>query len=94
MSKNYLLRKILRQSQEAEISFEEVEAFVEALLNNKIVETEKAFGGCHKCYGKGYATVRAGLRSYRTPPNTNVKTRIKYCTCDRGKQLSELVGGK
>jgi hypothetical protein len=55
-------------------------------------ETAKAYGGCTKCYGKGYATVRKG-RSYRK--NGIYKTwemndEMDYCTCDRGKQLAAL----
>lgn len=61
-------------------------------------ETAKAYGGCTKCYGKGYATVieyasgfdtdtdigsPGGKVSYRKPP-------IRYCTCDRGKQLERI----
>lgn len=52
-------------------------------------ELEKAYGGCHKCYGKGYATVRRG-ETYRGSTH-NKRTDIKYCTCERGKQLSELI---
>lgn len=54
-------------------------------------ETAKAYGGCTKCYGKGYATVRKG-RSYRK--NGIYKTwemneEMNFCTCNRGKQLSQ-----
>lgn len=49
---------------------------------------EKAYGSCHKCYGKGYASVRHG-ETYRGK-TTNMRTDIKYCTCERGKQLEEL----
>lgn len=62
----------------------------------KTIDIEKAYGGCHKCYGKGYSTVWSGVsgsadfigdRSYVTQPKNN----IKYCTCDRGTQLKQLI---
>jgi hypothetical protein len=58
--------------------------------------TEKAYGGCKKCYGKGYATVRYGLKyvadfegdkDYIDP----IKTHMHFCSCDRGKQLKNLI---
>lgn len=60
-----------------------------ALLQTAIRETEKAYGGCHKCYGKGYATVRKGT-TYMGK-TTNLKTHLSFCTCDRGKQLAALT---
>lgn len=57
-------------------------------------EVAKAFGGCTKCYGKGYSTYRHGISGVedfggdgfeRAP-----KTHMIYCSCDRGKQLEEL----
>lgn len=54
-------------------------------------ETEKAFGGCKNCYGKGYATCLeyteslsdfGGIKSkrYKLPE-------MRFCSCDRGKEL-------
>lgn len=53
---------------------------------------EKAYGGCRKCYGKGYSTVRYGLDFGRSEekPTTHIET----CTCDRGKQLARLLKEK
>lgn len=53
-----------------------------------VVETEKAFGGCKLCYGKGYATqkVQARRRSYKWELNP-----IKPCSCERGKQIKEIL---
>jgi hypothetical protein len=56
---------------------------------DRLVETEKAYGGCHKCYGKGYATVRKG-ETYHGATH-NLRTQINYCSCDRGKQLKALL---
>lgn len=47
----------------------------------KIEETKKAFGGCLKCYGKGYSTqIVEGDRHS-----------IDTCSCDRGKQVDDLL---
>ena len=51
-------------------------------------QTEKAFGGCTNCYGKGYSTnkeVWTGL-NYREEKNP-----IHPCECDRGKQIAEII---
>lgn len=51
-------------------------------------ETEKAYGGCHYCYGKGYGTQIAswvGRGYYKKLPT------MKFCTCERGKQLEQLL---
>lgn len=53
-----------------------------------VVETEKAYGGCHYCYGKGYGTQTAawvGRGYYKKVPT------MKFCTCERGKQLEQLL---
>lgn len=55
----------------------------------------KAFGGCDKCFGKGYGTQTIGItehadflgdktRHYKGPT-------IVFCSCPRGKQLKELL---
>lgn len=65
------------------------------LIQSEVVKTEKAFGGCKKCYGKGYATYRSGTKisadfigdkDYTTP----MVTQMLYCLCDRGKLLAKL----
>ena len=45
------------------------------------VEAEKAYGGCHFCYGKGYSSVVYG----------DGKVTIHPCNCYRGKQLEKLL---
>lgn len=52
---------------------------INALLLQAIAETENAFGGCTKCYGKGYATV------------DRTQLEIKFCSCDRGQQLCKIL---
>lgn len=62
----------------------------------EIAETEKAYGGCHSCYGKGYATVNDKWLAFDTdqdigsPGGTfsgGEDFAMKFCSCDRGKQL-------
>ena len=56
----------------------------------------KAYGDCGNCYGKGYATVRDGIIGYPDFGNDGFKspitTKMKFCDCDRGKQLENLIG--
>ena len=74
-----------------------------ALFDRYAAEREKqvakAFGGCTNCYGKGYATVNdrwhrygtdgdiGGFEGHISGGNANA---MKFCKCERGKQLSAL----
>ena len=58
-------------------------------------EAEKAYGGCHNCYGKGYATTIdytsgspdfIGDRGFKRQNDI-----MRFCDCERGKQLKTLV---
>jgi len=51
-------------------------------------QTEKAFGGCTNCYGKGYSTTKEFCtgRNYREEKNP-----VHPCDCDRGKQIAEII---
>jgi len=67
---------------------------VHKLIQQEKEAVEKAYGGCKKCYGKGYATRRHGLTGSDdfggegfTDP---AKTHMVFCSCDRGKQLESL----
>lgn len=68
---------------------------IRKLIRTEKLKVEKAYGGCHKCYGKGYATYRYG---YITSPDfigdkayvDPMQTHMVYCSCDRGKQLEDL----
>lgn len=55
----------------------------------QLAKLEKAYGNCHKCYGKGYATVRKGT-TYRGA-TSSMHDEINPCDCDRGKQLIEVL---
>lgn len=64
-----------------------------------VEETSKAYGGCTKCYGKGYSTQRHGL--YVSPDfegdvgyQVSPKTHMVFCKCDRGSQLEKLLSHK
>lgn len=82
---------------------EQAKAKLQARVDRKVTETEKAYGGCRNCYGKGYATVndRWGGRDTDqdigspggvvTGGNAN---EMKFCTCSRGTQLKEAVDRK
>lgn len=71
---------------------------LEQFIQLTIEETEKAYGGCHKCFGKGYATQILGTTTSSDFPDyepvkrhTKMKTHMNFCTCDRGKQLETLL---
>lgn len=50
-------------------------------------QAEKAYGGCHNCYGKGYATQSSRASGRGVSWDTSG---IKYCDCARGKQLEAV----
>lgn len=60
-------------------------------------DTQKAFGDCTKCYGKGYATVMRGLhgasdfemnqKGFDVSPTVH----LNYCSCGRGKELAKIM---
>ena len=65
-----------------------IDHYTTTKINEAVKETEKAFGGCKNCYGKGYSTWRHG-ETYRGSTK-NLRNDIKYCSCDRGQQLSQI----
>ena len=65
-----------------------------------IEQTKKSYGGCEKCYGKGYATVSSRWTAYDT--DTDIGSpggmysggedfEMKFCDCERGTQLGKLI---
>lgn len=60
-----------------------------------IKQTEKAFGGCKNCYGKGYSTTKQYATSHKDFGDEKTGTweldPIHPCSCDRGKQIVELI---
>lgn len=69
-------------------------------MAKEVSQTEKAYGGCHNCYGKGYATAPDLWAGYDTdtdigspggPISGGEPVTMKYCTCERGKQLDQMV---
>lgn len=69
--------------------------YVRNLLTQQEARLKQAFGGCTKCYGKGYATHMQQLTGYDDFGGEGFqekpKVHITYCSCDRGKQLAKLV---
>lgn len=67
--------------------------FAEAMTH--VRKTIKAFGGCTKCFGKGYGTQTAFMSgSGDFIGDSPVEERLPMmalCTCDRGKQLAKLI---
>ena len=65
-----------------------------------VSETARAYGGCTNCYGKGYATAIGYMSGVDTgtdigSPGGYLKHQnnvMRYCDCDRGKQLMGLTG--
>lgn len=55
-----------------------------------ISEATKAFGGCTKCYGKGYGTKTEWAVAARERFSKKLFS-ISYCKCDRGKQLIKII---
>ncbi len=53
-------------------------------------ETEKAFGGCKLCYGKGYSTEQQGYVGSSRDVFRGPKLEVHPCSCERGKQMQEL----
>lgn len=77
----------------------ELAYFIQNKIDKAVKKTQKAFGGCLNCYGKGYYTYRQGLRGsgdfegekdFQDP----IITHVGYCSCSRGTQLQELVQTK
>lgn len=76
-------------------SHQELDALVQ-LFNKELAQIEKAYGGCHNCYGKGYATVNDAWHGYDTDQDIGSpggyvsggdRNAMKFCSCDRGEQL-------
>ena len=52
---------------------------------------EKAYGGCTKCYGKGYSTEQQGQIGNSRVIIRGPKIVYNPCSCERGKQIKELM---
>lgn len=84
----------------AMIDLNELKAAILAWHNRHLSEIERAYGGCHNCYGKGYSTVKSQTTGYGTdgdiggfegPIKIDKPIEIKYCDCDRARQLERAV---
>lgn len=75
------------------IDYSKIKAFLSEAIDVVKQETELAFGGCKKCYGKGYATYKEGYsgRIGRGGKTEGwIEDQILPCSCDRGKQIKSL----
>ena len=68
-------------------------------MKNSIEKIKRAFGGCEKCYGKGYSTERVGKTICYPDFLSDKEVVIAYeginyhpCSCSRGKQIKVLMG--
>lgn len=70
-------------------------SFITTLLHSERERVAKAFGGCTKCYGKGYATVMIGEQGFEDFGGEGYielpTIKMRFCSCDRGKQLEKLL---
>lgn len=62
--------------------------FITSEIQKAEVRTEKAFGGCKKCYGKGYATQ---IENWTGRGYSKAAPYYLPCTCDRGRQIETLI---
>lgn len=67
-----------------EIWLRDLKSFLAVELN----QTEKAYGGCRSCYGKGYHTT---IEYARAKSSTWKLPEMRFCTCERGKALSKEI---
>ncbi|WP_157929162.1 hypothetical protein [Mycobacteroides abscessus] len=74
-------------------------AAIQRLFVANCQETEKAYGNCRNCYGKGYATVKSQIIGYGTDGDIggyegkykrDNQVQMNYCGCERGRQLEAL----
>ncbi len=64
---------------------------LEVLFESRERAVAKAYGGCEKCYGKGYATSKA---AYLSKSGKWSRLEMVYCTCERGNQLKDMVNSR
>ena len=85
---------------EEQVPFEAhgLKLFISALLAHSRQETERAFGDCKKCYGKGYSTQLENWSGHGEcdigQGDVHVFESAPYylpCSCDRGKQIKEFA---
>ena len=71
---------------------------IKDFISKKLSEQAKAYGGCEKCYGKGYSTEKAreiGSEDFGGEGYVkNLPIRMNFCRCERGKQLEKLLDQK
>jgi hypothetical protein len=86
--------------QEAVDLMENIERWSGQQRQKAVDEAACAYGACTKCYGKGYATTIHYSSGHDTDtdigsPGGHYKSQnnvMRYCDCDRGKQLMGIPG--
>jgi len=77
-----------------ELTFQETRTTLTQMLIKAQEDTAKAYGGCTNCYGKGYSTTIEFAQSFPDfigdKGYKSQKPMMKYCDCERGKQLQSL----
>lgn len=64
-------------------------AAIQADADKQASRIEKAYGGCHNCYGKGYATTN---ETWTTRDVVGGEAfAMNFCSCPRGEQLKAIV---
>lgn len=85
---------------DAGISYQvDLRIFTPEELRKQNQEIERAYGGCRSCYGKGYATYINGTTAYAdfgdelggAYSEHRDSLEMKFCNCDRGKALKNLL---
>lgn len=67
---------------------------VKSFLLSEIEKIDKAYGGCHNCWGKGYSTVKQFAsgqgESLMGQGDVSIHYELpnmRFCACERGKAL-------
>jgi hypothetical protein len=86
--------KIGLRDKNTTMDIEQATKAITHLIRQEREQTEKAFGGCKKCYGKGYGTATEYTEAFPDfgdeGYSRDKSDPMVYCDCDRGRQLYKL----
>jgi len=63
-------------------------------IGNLFRQQQKAYGGCEKCYGKGYSTRKSteiGHEDFGGDGYVKDIDEMRFCNCERGEQLRKRL---